>query len=310
MTPSAEAPEKTSVQSSAGASDAGVVGSRSGVEPLLRQLAEQKQATIRAIQATQAIEKQLAETRQELNRALMIASVPPEPPQSESESEGQPQPEAALQTAQQQLETERQARNDDRVNAAARIARLEETVANAHAREKSALANFRRGRVLWALVSVALIAGAALITHVAARYQRTALAEALQSGISGQNTPQAEAGSPRVQEARAQEPKGRTANGEPGTIAPQEALEDAVAKMSRALSAYPDAKPEAIIESLKKGTLNIDPSSCLVAWNEGQPELLVQDRLHDRLKIAHTLADCASAIETARRTMIFGRTAR
>src|SRR5690349_3734601 len=129
MTPSAEAPEKSSVQTSAGQLDTATAGSRSGVESLLRQLGEQKQATIRAIQATQAIEKQLAETRQELNRALMIASVPPEPPRSEPD--GQPQPEAALQTAQQQLETERQARNDDRVQAAARIARLEETVANA-----------------------------------------------------------------------------------------------------------------------------------------------------------------------------------
>jgi len=308
MTSSAEAPEKSSVQTSAGELDTATVGSRSGVESLLRQLGEQKQATIRAIQSTQAIEKQLAETRQELNRALMIASVPPEPPRSESE--GQAQPEAALQTAQQQLETERQARNDDRVQAAARIARLEETVANAHAREKSALANFRRGRVLWVLVTVALIVVAGLITHLAARYQRTALAEALQNGVGGQNTTQAEAGSPRAEDSRVQERRARTATGEPENIAPQAALEDAVAKMSRALAAYPDAKPEEIIESLKKGRLNVDPSSCLVAWNEGQPELLVQDRLHDRLRIAQTLTDCASAIDTARHTMVFGRAAR
>jgi len=307
MTSSAEAPEKASVQTSAGEPDTGA-GTRSSVESLLRQLNEQKQATIRAIHSTQAIEKQLAETRQELNRALMIASVPPEPPQSESE--GQPQPEAALQTAQQQLETERQARNDDRVQAAARIARLEETVANTQAREKSALANFRRGRMLWALVTVALIVVAGLITHVAARYQRTTLAEALQNGIGGQNAVQGEGGAHRAEDSRVQESRVRTATGEPGSIAPQEALEDAVAKMSRALSAYPDTKPEEIIESLKKGRLNVDPSSCLVAWNEGQPELLVQDRMHDRVRIAQTLMDCASAIDTARRTMVFGRTAR
>jgi len=304
MTPAAEAPETTSVQTSAGELDTATIESRSGVEALLRQLAEQKQATIRAIQSTLVVEKQLAETRQELNRALMIVSVPPDPPRSESEPEGKAQPEAVLQVAQQQLETERQAWNEDRVQAAARIARLEETVVNAQAREKTAVDGLRRGRMRWAAFTAALILLAALITHVAARYPRTALALALRSEAGIEKTTEVAPPPAPVQTSTAP-----PATGEPGSIAPQAALEDAAARMSRALAAYPDAKPEEIIESLKKGRLNIDPSSCLLAWNEGQPELLVQDRIHDRMKIAQTLSNCASAIETARRTMIFGRTA-
>ena len=300
MTPTAEASGKTSVDSSAAPSEG-----RSGVEALLRQLAEQKQATIRAIQSTLNVEKQLAETRQELNRALMIASVPPDPPASESGQEGKPQPEAVLQEAQQKLETERQARSDDRVQAAARIARLEATVANAEAREKTAMSSLRRSRLLWGLATAALILVAAVITHFAARYQGTALAEALKGGPGAEKTAQTETSS--AERLRVPE---RALTGEPGSIAPQAALEDAVARMSRALSAYPDAKPEQIIESLKQRRLDVDPSSCLVAWNEGQPELLVQDRVHDRMKIARTLSDCASAIEDAQHTMIFGRTAK
>jgi hypothetical protein len=207
--------------------------------------------------------------------------------------------------AQQQLETERQARTDDRVQAAARIARLEETVANAQAREKSAMQNLRRVRILWGVATVALLVAAALVTRVAARYQGTALAAALQGGTGAENPRQPEAASPRVQESAP-----RPVAGEPGNIAPQAALEEAMGRMSRALAAYPEAKPEQIIESLKKGRLNVDPSACLLAWNEGQPELLVQDRVHDRMKIAETLSDCASAIEDARHTMVFGRTAR
>ena len=285
--------------------------SRSGVEALLRQLGEQKQATIRAIQSTLAVEKQLAETRQELNRALMIASVPPDPPPAEAGQEARPQPEAVLQQAQQQLETERQARNDDRVQAAARIARLEATVANAEEREKTAVKSLRRSRLLWGLVTGALILVAAVIPHFAARYQGTALAEALKRGPGGDKTAQPETASAAAQDSgerpRVRE---RAPTGEPGSIAPQTALEDAVARMSRALAAFPDAKPEQIIESLKKRRLDVDPSSCLVAWNEGQPELLVQDRVHDRMKIARTLSDCASAIESAQHTMVFGRSAK
>jgi hypothetical protein len=303
MTPTAEASETSSVESSAMATAA---ESRSGVEALLRQLAEQKQATIRAIQSTLAVEKQLSETRQELNRALMIASVPPDPPRVEPGPEGKAQPEAVLQVAQQELETEKQARNDDRVQAAARIARLEETVANAEAREKTVRESLRRSRLRWGLVTGALILLAALITQLAARYPRTALAEALGGGPGGAKTMQAETQDSIARPGASE----RALTGEPGSIAPQAALEDAVARMSRALSAYPDAKPEQIIESLKNGRLNVDPSSCLLAWNEGQPELLVQDRVHDRMKIAQTLSACASAIETARHTMVFGRTAR
>jgi hypothetical protein len=156
------------------------------------------------------------------------------------------------------------------------------------------------------LFSGGLIVLAVLITHVAARYPRTALAEALGTGAAGEKT------SEKAREAepapeRAQTPRASAVNREAGSIAPQAALEDAMARMSRALAAYPETKPEEIIESLKKGRLNVDPSSCLLAWNEGQPELLVQDRIHDRMKIAQTLSDCASAIETARHTMIFGR---
>jgi glutamate-1-semialdehyde aminotransferase len=81
MTPSAQLPGTTS---------GNPPESGAGVESLLRQLAEQKQATIRAIQLTQQIEKQLAETRQELNRSLMMASIPPEPPRSAAESGGEP----------------------------------------------------------------------------------------------------------------------------------------------------------------------------------------------------------------------------
>lgn len=304
MTPTAEASETNSVGSSAGEG-------RSGVEALLRQLGEQKQATIRAIQSTLAVEKQLAETRQELNRALMIASVPPDPPASETGQEGKPQPEAVLQQAQQQLETERQARNDDRVQAAARIARLEATVANVEAREKTVMKSLRRSRLLWGLVTVALILVAAVTTRFAARYQGTALAEALKSGPGGERTAQTETPSGAAQDSgeRPRVPE-RALTGEPGTIAPQTALENAVARMSHALAAFPDAKPEQIIESLKKRQLDVDPSSCLVAWNEGQPELLVQDRVHDRMKIARTLSDCASAIEDAQHTMVFGRSAK
>lgn len=304
MTPTAEAPATTSAQRPPAEVDAAAMESRGGMDALLRQLAEQKQATIRAIQSTLAVEKQLAETRQELNRALMIASVPPDPPRPES-AEGKPQPEAVLQMAQQQLETERQARNEDRVQAAVRIARLEETVVNAKAREKTAVDSLRKIRLRWALVSAALILVAAGITHVAARYPRTALAEALGGDSRSQNTPAVATASPSVQDSTP-----RALNGPAGSIAPQAALEDAVARMSRALRAYPDAKPEEIIESLKNGRLNVDPSSCLLAWNDGQPELLVQDRVHDRMKIAQTLSDCASAIENARSTMVFGRTAR
>jgi hypothetical protein len=305
MTPTAEASETTSVGTSAAGEG------RSGVEALLRQLGEQKQATIRAIQSTLAVEKLLTETRQELNRALMIASVPPDPPPSEAGQEGKPQPEAVLQQAQQQLETERQARNDDRVQAAARIARLEATVANVEAREKTAMKSLRRSRLLWGLVTAALILLVAVITHFAARYQGTAMAEALKGAAGGEKTAQIETPAAAAQDSgdRPRVPE-RALIGEPGTIAPQSALENAVARMSHALAAFPDAKPEQIIESLKQRRLDVDPSSCLVAWNEGQPELLVQDRIHDRMKIARTLSDCASAIEDAQHTMVFGRSAK
>jgi hypothetical protein len=276
-----------------------------GAESLLRQLSEQKHATIRVMQMTQQIEKQLAETRQELNRALMMASIPPEPPQSPAESEGgEAQPETVLQRAREDLETERQGRNDDRVTAAVRIARLEESVANARAMQKTAADTLRRGRLMWGVMTAAVMLGFAFLLHVAARYPGTALAETLRSGLGGERTAES---TPLSKPGPTPERNSPAAEAE--AMAPQTALEGALKRMNRALAAYPDEKPEEIIDGLRNGHIHIDPSSCLVAWNEGQPELLLQDRTHDRARIAQTLSDCASAIENARNNMIFGQAA-
>jgi hypothetical protein len=295
MTPSAQLPGTTS---------GNPPESGAGVESLLRQLAEQKQATIRAIQLTQQIEKQLAETRQELNRSLMMASIPPEPPRSAAESGGEPQPETVLQRAKEELETERQARNDDRVSAAACIARLEESVANARAMHRTAADTLRRGRFLWGSLTAVIVLLFGFLLYVAARYPGTGLAETLRPGLSAGKATKTASLPPR-----ATAPERNSPAAEPETMAPQMGLESALARMNRALAAYPDEKPEEIIDGLRKGRIRIDPSSCLLAWNEGQPELLLQDRSHDGVRIARTLTDCASAIENAHNNMIFGRAA-
>jgi hypothetical protein len=305
MTASAQLPETISGKPERAArSGDGPPETGAGAESLLRQLAEQKQATIRAMQLTQQIEKQIAETRQELNRALMMASIPPEPPRTPAESAAEAQPETVLQRAREELETERQARNDDRVTAAASIARLEESVTNARAMQKTAADTLRRGRLVWGAITAAIVLAFALLLHVAARYPGTALAETLRSGFGGERSAET-----APLPTRAPAPDRNSPAAEPEAMAPQSALESALARMNRALAAYPDEKPQEIIDGLRDGRIRINPSSCLLAWNDGQPELLLQDRSHDRATIARTLSDCASAIETARENMIFGRVA-
>lgn len=100
-------------------------------------------------------------------------------------------------------------------------------------------------------------------------------------------------------------PQGRIAAAAPPAPVPRNAaisrelgLEDALTRVHRVLAAFPDEKAENIIEGLRQGRIHVDPSSCILAWNHGQPELLVRDT--DRRNAGATLTDCASAIESAR----------
>lgn len=301
---------------------------RRDVDSLVRQLSEQKQVTLRALQATMAIEKQLAEMREDLNRAMMFATIPPDPPRKAEDGSFEPQPEEVLQRTQEELETERRARDDERVTAAAHIARLEDMAATAQEKEKTAMNSLRRVRTRWMLASVAFIGAAILITNVAAKYPGSAVAAALTGRFSSERS-QADADShiassrdPGVagryrdvdnREGRETEDRqrrdsddrqGRDTEEKAGPLAPQTAIEQAVARMHRALAAYPDFSAHQIIEALRKRQIEIDPTSCLLAWNEGQPELLLQDRGTDRIRIAQTLTSCASAIESAQDRMI------
>lgn len=275
---------------------------RGDVATLLRQLAQQKEATTRALESTMAIEKQLAQTREQLNRALMIAAIPPDPPPKSGKED---EPESPGLRANQELENERKARVDERVNAAAQIARLEETVAHAREKEKNALSSMKRARVLGVVIAVGLLLGAVLLTRLAARYPTTSVAQVLTSDSAPQSTPEAPAATPVPQPAAGgTEEQGSAKTSGAEDLAPQSSLENAVAEMHRALTAFPDSKPEEVIEALRAGSVKVDPSSCLLAWNDGQPELLVQDRRGDRVKIAETLTQCASAIERAHNGMI------
>ncbi len=284
---------------------------RGDVESLLRQLAQQQESTSRALQCTLAIEKQLAETREELNRALMMAAIPPDPPPRAEGEDGDDSPEGASRRAHQELESERKARIDERVTAAAQIARLEETVAHAREKEQFARDRLKRTRMLGIAAAVILLLSSMLFTRAAARYPSSSVARALNA-----TTPDAAptpTPTPMASDASGQGSVPAAANGAetsdlkpatPDNFAPQSSLEQAVAHMHRALTAFPDANADAIIHALQSGSVKVDPQSCLLAWNAGEPELLLQDRRSSRFQIASTLTQCASAIEQAHGNMI------
>lgn len=238
------------------------------LDRLHRELGEHKQITQQALLKASEANRKLERAGAELEELRLNA--PPIPkgkrPQSESELSLRDQWNRAL----AQIEKERRAARQAEARFTTQVASLERDLVAARAVARAEQTARVNSRNYWIRVTVSTTAGIALVCLIGLWWSLRQT-----SSVSDRSS---------------------APSANPGAAVAQEHPSEAVERFNRALKKFPNTPPADVLRQAQRNHPAIDPSKCVLVWNNGQPSLVFGGEKSSK-SFASTLTGCAQAIE-------------